>query len=68
MHTAIVYTPIGTHNGCNENKSITKLNSLIISMIYTYTHVISHYNPSVWIIDQASHTTYVLCSNFIHTV
>ena len=28
--------------------------------------VISHYNPSVRIIDFVSHTTYVVCVNFIH--
>ena len=30
------------------------------------TYIIGHYNPSVWIIDVVSHTTYVVCVNFIH--
>ena len=28
--------------------------------------IIGHYNPSVRIIDLVSHTTYVVCVNFIH--
>ena len=39
-------------------------------MIYYIRHIlkniIDHYNPSVRIIDLASHTTYVVCVNFIH--
>ena len=31
-----------------------------------YTYIIGHYNPSVRIIDLVSHTTYVVCVNFIH--
>ena len=31
------------------------------------TYIIGHYNPSVRIIDLVSHTTYVVCVNFIHT-
>ena len=31
-----------------------------------YTYIIGHYNPSVRIIDQVSHTTYVVCITFIH--
>ena len=30
------------------------------------TYIIGHYNPSVRIIDLVSHTTYVVCVNFIH--
>ena len=33
---------------------------------YEYTYIIGHYNPSVRIIDLVSHTTYVVCVNFIH--
>ena len=34
---------------------------------HTYiTYIIGHYNPSVRIIDLVSHTTYVVCVNFIH--
>ena len=38
----------------------------IISFILLHTYIISHYNPSVRIIDLVSHTTYVVCVNFIH--
>ena len=31
-----------------------------------YTYIIGHYNPSVRIIDLVSHTTYVVCVNFMH--
>ena len=30
------------------------------------TYLIGHYTPSVRIIDLVSHTTYVVCVNFIH--
>ena len=32
----------------------------------TYINIIDHYNPSVWIIDLVTHTTYLVCVNFIH--
>ena len=32
----------------------------------THTYRIGYYNPSVRIIDLVSHTTYVVCVNFIH--
>ena len=31
-----------------------------------HTYIIGHYNPAARIIDLISHTTYVLCFNFIH--
>ena len=31
-----------------------------------HTYIIGHYNPSVRIIDLASHTTYVVCVHFMH--
>ena len=38
--------------------------------LFTYpcihTYIIGHYNPSVMITDLVSHTTYVVCVNFIH--
>ena len=34
--------------------------------IHTYTYIIGHYNPSVRIIDLVSHTTFVVCVNFIY--
>ena len=33
---------------------------------YTYIYIIGHYNPSVRTIDLVSHTTCVVCVNFIH--
>ena len=33
---------------------------------YIHTYIIGHYNPSVRIIELVSHTTYVVCVNFIH--
>ena len=33
---------------------------------FTYIYIIGHCNPSVSIIDLISHTTYVVCVNFIH--
>ena len=32
------------------------------------TYIIGHYNPSVRIIDLVSHTTYIVCINFIHNI
>ena len=34
--------------------------------MYRFIYIIGHYNPSVSIIDIVSHTTYVVCVNFIH--
>ena len=36
------------------------------SCIHNIHNIIGHYNPSVRIIDLVSHTTYVVCVNFIH--
>ena len=30
-----------------------------------HTHIIGHYNSAVGIIDLVSHTTYIMCINFI---
>ena len=38
----------------------------VLRGLHTYTYIIGHYNPSVSIIDLASHTTYVVCVSFIH--
>ena len=38
----------------------------IAGKYYIHTYIIGHYNPSVRIIDLVSHTTYVVCVNFIH--
>ena len=37
-----------------------------LKIIKKKTCIIGHYNPSRWIIDLVSHTTYVVCVNFIH--
>ena len=37
-----------------------------IDLLTTYIYIIGHYNPSVRIINLVSHTTYVVCINFIH--
>ena len=39
-------------------------NPIFFANIHTY--IIGHYNPSVRIIDLVSHTTCVVCVNFIH--
>ena len=36
------------------------------SLYYIHTYIIGHYNPPNRIIDLVSHTTYVVCVNFIH--
>ena len=33
---------------------------------FNRTYIIGHYNPSVGIIDLVSHTSYVVCVNFIY--
>ena len=38
---------------------------ILLSMI-VHTYIIGHYNPSVRIIDLISHTTYIVCVNFIY--
>ena len=48
---------------CNTYK-IFLLCALLDSFLHPY--IIDHYNPSVRIIDLVSHTTYVVCVNFIH--
>ena len=35
-------------------------------LITMHTYIIGHYSPSVRIIDLVSHSTYVVCVNFIH--
>ena len=39
---------------------------MVLIDIYIHTYIIGHYNPSVSIIELVSHTTYVVCANFIH--
>ena len=42
----------------------TTCHLLCLDLLYTY--IIGHYNPSVRIIHLVSHSTYVVCVNFIH--
>ena len=39
--------------------------SQFLPQIDIHTYIIGHYNPSVRIIDLVTHTTYVVCVNFI---
>ena len=41
------------------------LNNCFAFTYHIHTYIIDHYNPSVGIIDLVSHTTYVVCVNFI---
>ena len=43
-----------------------ELKTLSFQAFLLHTYIIGHYNPSVRIIDLVSHTTYVVCVNFIH--
>ena len=57
--------------GSNFSNGITKvarqmLNCLRFISMHTYIHNSSLANPSVKIIDLVSHTTHVVCVNFIH--
>ena len=52
-----------THNCATRNKWPKWLAH---TQLTTYTYIINHYNPSVRIIDLVSHTTNVVCVNFIH--
>ena len=47
-------------------RSLTVYNFMSTSKKYICTYIIGHYNPSVRIIVLVSHTTYVVCVNFIH--
>ena len=42
------------------------LNIVENNFVDMHTYIIGHYNLSVRIIDLVSHTTYVVCVNFIH--
>ena len=51
---------------CFYQKKLRLSVSTFESLHYIHTYIIGHYNPSVRIIDLVSHTTYVVCVNFIH--
>ena len=59
---------VETVNSCHYWRVyfLYELWSFVHRPISTFTYIIGHYNPSVKIIDLVSHTTYVVCVNFIH--
>ena len=50
----------------NRIPSAFALSRSLAKTLTVHTYIIGHYNHSVSIIDQVSHTTYVVCINFIH--
>ena len=42
------------------------VSNLFTKGMYIHTNIIGHYNPLAGIIDLGSHTTFVVCINFIH--
>ena len=65
MPTMFVKKSIKMHSvACQLRKKKDHLAFLGLNLAHTY--IIGHYNPSVRIIDLVSHTTYVVCGNFIH--
>ena len=52
--------------GCTPFKNVHVSSHTLYIHTYIYTYITGHYNPSVRIIDLVSHTTYVVCANFIH--
>ena len=57
----------GIGHGCrNKEKKKTALLLLARILAYWGAYIIAHYNPSIRIVDLVSHTTYVVCVNFIH--
>ena len=44
----------------------SQISFFYLKVQYIHTYIIGHYNPSVRIIDLVSHTTSVVCVNFIH--
>ena len=53
-------------NNTSKSISLDELASCLDEYWTYYTYIIGHYNPSVRVIDLVSHTTYVVCVNFIH--
>ena len=62
----ILYVSGGTYSLTSTPNNRFLRNLFTLSEIYKHTYIIGHYIPSVMIIDLASHTTYVLCVNFMH--
>ena len=50
----------------SENRFLRKFFIENIFQSFCITYIIGHYNPSVRIIHLVSHTSYVVCVNFIH--
>ena len=50
----------------NYNIKTNTIEVFVVTNILYTTYIIGHYNPSVRMIDLVSHTTYVVCVNFIH--
>ena len=50
----------------SDTEKILKTKLKLLQLFQQTKSTKSHYNPSVRIIDLASHTTYVVCVNFIH--
>ena len=50
----------------SSNRSSNYGSLTVWTFTHIHTYIIGHYNPSVRIIDLVSHTTYVVCVNFIH--
>ena len=48
------------------NNTVSDYSNILSIYSFIHTYIIGHYNPSVRIIDLVSHTTYVVCVNFIH--
>ena len=53
-------------HGLRMQEGIPKHCPIEAVSIGIHTYIIGHYNPSVSIINLVSHTTYVMCVNFIH--
>ena len=67
MYTYIdVLYVISVYKNILPKKFLVKTPTFFNSFTYIHTYIIDHYNPSVRIIDLVSHTTYVVCVNFIH--
>ena len=64
-YTRVLKLKIAPANGILY-KIKNKLNGNTKLLLYIHTYIISHYNLSVRIIVLVSHTTYVVCVNFMH--
>ena len=51
---------------CWQQPIVSNKAACLLLFLHIHTYIIGHCNPSVRIIDLLSHTTYVVCVNFIH--